>query len=348
MSPAPRPVIFGCAGLTLTPAERAFFRDADPLGFILFGRNVAEPDQVRRLVAELRDAVGRADAPVLIDQEGGRVARLKPPHWRDAPPAGRIGALAASQGIDAACEAARLNSRLLAAELAALGIDVDCAPVADVPVPGAHSVIGDRAYAEDPALVGKLAHAAAIGLLEGGVIPIVKHIPGHGRARADSHAELPVVDADEATLERTDFAPFRTLAHLPWAMTAHVLYSAIDPARPATTSAHLIARVIRGWIGFDGVLISDDLSMEALQGDLTARARAAMDAGCDLALHCTGVLAEMQAIAPVLSPLSEATAIRLRRGREMILPAQAWDPAAVRVRFDELMRGHHARATGRA
>ena len=337
MTSAPVPVIFGCAGLGLAADERAFFREVNPLGFILFGRNIAEPAQVRRLVAELRAAVGRADAPVLIDQEGGRVARLRPPHWRDAPPAGRIGALVAASGLDAACEAARLNSRLLAAELADLGIDVDCAPVADVPVPGAHGIIGDRAYADDPALVGKLAHAAAIGLLEGGVIPVIKHIPGHGRARADSHAELPVVDTDQATLARTDFAPFRTLAHLPWAMTAHVLYSAIDPDRPATTSARVISDVIRGEIGFDGVLVSDDLSMQALAGDLPARAKAALAAGCDLALHCTGVLAEMQAIAPVLPPLSAVAAARLRRGREMALGPHAWDRAAVAARLEELM-----------
>jgi beta-N-acetylhexosaminidase len=339
---APRPVIFGCAGLTLSEAERDFFRRTDPLGFILFARNVADPAQLGTLVADLRACVGRADAPVLIDQEGGRVARLRPPHWRAAPPAGRIGALVAAKGLDAASEAARLNSRLLAAELADLGIDVDCAPVADVPVPGAHSVIGDRAFADDPVLVGKLAHAAAIGLLEGGVIPIVKHIPGHGRARADSHAELPVVDTPAAELAATDFLPFRTLAHLPWAMTAHVLYRAIDPENPATTSPRVIAEVIRGAIGFDGVLVSDDLSMKALRGDLPALATAALAAGCDVVLHCTGELAEMQAIAPVLKPLSGATAARLRRGREMRLPPQSgagpgWDRAAARARLDDLM-----------
>lgn len=337
MSTSPRPVIFGCAGATLSADERVFFRDTDPLGFILFGRNIADPAQVRQLVAALRDSVGRADAPVLIDQEGGRVARLKPPHWRDAPPAGRIGALVASRGIEAACEAARLNSRLLAAELADLGIDVDCAPVADVPVPGAHSIIGDRAYAEDPVLVGKLAHAAAIGLLEGGVIPIVKHIPGHGRARADSHVALPVVDEPEAMLERTDFLPFRTLAHLPWAMTAHVLYRAIDADRPATTSPRVIAHVIRGWMGFDGVLVSDDLSMQALAGDLASRATSSLEAGCDLVLHCTGEMSEMREIVPVLSPMSAATAARVRRGREMALRGQGWDKAAAAARLGELL-----------
>ena len=344
MSTAPRPVIFGCAGTALSADERAFFRDVDPLGFILFGRNIAEPAQVRRLVAELRASVGRADAPVLIDQEGGRVARLKPPHWRDAPPAGRIGALVGPRGVDAACEAARLNSRLLAAELTDLGIDVDCAPVADVPVPGAHSIIGDRAYAEDPVLVGKLAHAAAIGLLEGGVIPIVKHIPGHGRARADSHVALPVVDEPEAMLERSDFLPFRTLSHLPWAMTAHVLYRAVDAERPATTSSRVISQVIRGWMGFDGVLVSDDLSMQALAGDLASRATSSLEAGCDLVLHCTGDMAEMKQIAPVLPPLSAAAAARVQRGREMAMPGTAWDKAAAVARLGELLGSVQAKA----
>ena len=331
--------VFGCAGHELTAAERAFFRECNPLGFIVFGRNIKDPAQVAALVKDFRAVVGREDAPVLIDQEGGRVARLKPPHWRNAPPAGWLGALAATAGLDAACEAIRLNSRLLAVELAALGIDVDCAPVADVPVPGAHDIIGDRAYSTDPVLVGKLAHACAIGLLEGGVLPVIKHIPGHGRARADSHAELPVVDEPLATLEHTDFLPFRTLAHLPWAMTAHVLYSALDPERPATTSPRVISDVIRGRIGFDGVLVSDDLSMQALQGDLGSRAEAALTAGCDIVLHCTGVLEEMQDIARVLPGLSAKATERLRRGREMIPPPPPpADRAQVAARLDELLR----------
>jgi beta-N-acetylhexosaminidase len=331
------PIIFGCAGLELSADERALFRDADPVGFILFGRNIKDPAQVRALTTELRNSIGREDAPILIDQEGGRVARLRPPHWRNAPPAGRIGALA-STSIDVACEAVRVNSRLLAVELADLGVDVDCAPVADVPVPGAHDIIGDRAYSADPVLVGKMAHACAIGLLEGGVIPVIKHIPGHGRARADSHAELPVVDEALADLDRTDFVPFRALAHLPWAMTAHVLYTAVDAERPATTSPKVISEIIRGRIGFDGVLISDDLSMEALKGDLASRATACLAAGCDLVLHCTGTFAEMQQIAPVLSPLSSTVAQRLKRGREMALrPAVAGDRAALQARLDELL-----------
>lgn len=333
------PVIFGCAGLELSADERAFFRDTDPVGFILFGRNIKDPTQVRALTAELRTVVGRTEAPVLIDQEGGRVARLRPPHWRNAPPAGRIGALSATS-IDAACEAVRVNSRLLAAELVDLGVDVDCAPVADVPVPGAHDIIGDRAYSTDPVLVGKMAHACAIGLLEGGVIPVVKHIPGHGRARADSHAELPVVEEAVDVLDRTDFVPFRALAHLPWAMTAHVLYTALDAARPATTSPKVVSEVIRGRIGFDGVLISDDLSMQALKGDLASRAKASLAAGCDLVLHCTGTFAEMQDIAGALPPMSPAAAERLRRGREMALkPAARADRATLQARLDQLLDG---------
>lgn len=333
----PLAAIFGCQGPTLTAKERDFFRAGNPLGFILFGRNVVDPAQVKALVVELRASVGRSDAPVLIDQEGGRVARLKPPHWRAAPPAARISALVGTRGVDAACEAIRLNSRLIAEDLAALGIDVDCAPVADVPVLGAHDIIGDRAYAHDPNLVGTLARAAAQGLLDGGVMPVVKHIPGHGRAFADSHAELPVVPESRAVLEASDFVPFKTLADLPWAMTAHVLYTAIDPDRPATTSPRVIAEVIRAHIGFDGLLVSDDLSMEALKGDLPGRARAAMGAGCDLVLHCTGDFAEMTAVAPVVPPLSAAAQARFARARAMIPPRTAFERAAALRRFDELM-----------
>ncbi len=336
MSAAPLPVIFGCAGPELSADERALFRDANPLGLILFARNIADPDQVKRLVASFRQIVGRADAPVLIDQEGGRVARLKPPHWRAAPPAGKIGALAQARGLEIAAEAARLNNLLIALELAGLGIDVDCAPVADVPVPGAHDIIGDRAYGADAATVGLLARAAAEGLLDGGVIPVIKHIPGHGRARADSHAELPVVETARATLSCSDFAAFRPLADLPWAMTAHVLYSAIDAERPATTSRLVIDEIIRGEIGFDGVLVSDDLSMKALRGDLASRARASLAAGCDLVLHCTGDFTEMKEVAGVLSPLQAKTAARLERGRAMRRRPDI-DRGRAAARLDELL-----------
>ncbi len=332
----PLPVILGCLGPTLAPEEREFFRAVDPLGFILFGRNIVDPQQVRGLVDELRATVARADAPVLIDQEGGRVARLKPPHWRTAPPAGKIGAVAASRGLEEACEAAWLNSRLLADDLVALGIDVDCAPVADVPIPEAHAIIGDRAYSNDAFLVGKIARAAAEGLLEGGVLPVIKHIPGHGRALADSHEDLPVVEDRRAALDGSDFAPFRALADMPWAMTAHVVYTAIDAEHPATTSPRVISEVIRSHIGFKGVLVSDDLSMKALDGDLGSRARAAIGAGCDLVLHCTGIYDEMKEVVEALTPMTAELIRRVAAARSMAMQPAPFDRAAAEARLQNL------------
>jgi beta-N-acetylhexosaminidase len=333
----PLPVIFGCLGPTLTPEERELFRAVDPLGFILFGRNVVDPGQVRTLVDDLRATIGRADAPVLIDQEGGRVARLKPPHWRKSPPAGKIGALAATRGLEAACEAARLNSRLLADELAALGIDVDCAPVADVPIPEAHEIIGDRAYSTDAFLVGKIARAAAEGFLAGGVLPVIKHIPGHGRALADSHEDLPVVEDRRAALDGSDFASFKALADLPWAMTAHVVYTAIDAEHPATTSPRVISEIIRSYIGFKGILVSDDLSMKALDGDLASRARASISAGCDLVLHCTGIYDEMKEVAGALTPMSAELVKRLASARAMAMSPAPFDGEAALARLNGLL-----------
>jgi beta-N-acetylhexosaminidase len=335
----PKAVIFGLAGPGLDASEGRFFAAADPLGFILFARNCVDPGQVRALVADLRGAVGRADAPVLIDQEGGRVARLKPPHWRAAPPAAALGAIA-SRDVEQAKTAVKLNARLIAAELAALGIDVDCAPVLDVPAPGSHDIVGDRALSADPALVAELGRAAVEGFLEGGVVPVVKHIPGHGRATVDSHAELPVVDADRATLEASDFVPFRALADAPWAMTAHVVYTAIDAAAPATTSATVIGEVIRGAIGFKGVLVSDDLGMSALKGDFGARAAAALAAGCDIALHCSGAMREMEAVADAAGPLGDAAAARVARARSMVNMVKAAGPvdaAALSSQLQALM-----------
>lgn len=312
----PKAAIFGCAGTSLTPAERDFFAANNPLGFILFARNVEAPEQVRALVNALRACVGRDDAPVLIDQEGGRVARLKPPHWRAAPPAAQLAALA-DRDADVACEAVWLNARLIGAELRALGIDVDCAPVADLPVEGAHDVIGDRAYGTDPGRVAALARAAALGFIDAGVLPVIKHIPGHGRARADSHLELPVVDTPREVLATTDFMPFRVLADMPWAMTAHVLYTALDKERPATTSPTIIRDIIRGEIGFDGVLVSDDLSMKALGGSFAGRTRAALDAGCDVVLHCNGDMAEMTEVAESASALTLAVQDRITRAAKL-------------------------------
>ena len=336
---APRAVVFGLAGPTLKPDERHFFRAADPLGFILFARNIETPDQVRALVAGLRDSIGRADAPILIDQEGGRVQRLGPPHWRVAPPAARFGDLYARDPAGA-IEAVRLNHRLIAADLAALGITLDCAPVLDVPVLGAHDVIGDRAFARDPAVVAHLGRAAVIGLLAGGVIPVVKHIPGHGRAFADSHQELPKVDVPQAALAASDFIPFKALAGVPWAMTAHVLYAALDPALPATQSTAVIEGVIRGAIRFAGVLVSDDLGMSALSGNFRARAETCLNAGCDVVLHGSGERAEMEAVAEGSSPLSEAAAGRVaaaesRRQKSL----EPFDPAAARARLDARLAG---------
>ena len=323
---APRAVIFGLEGPRLGDGERRFFAETDPLGFILFKRNCVDPAQLKSLVADLRGAVGRDDCPVLIDQEGGRVARLGPPHWRQ-PPAAIAFARIAGDDLERAGAAARLNARLIAAELADAGITVDCAPVLDIPVPGAHDVIGERAHGATPDLVATLGRAVCEGLLEGGVLPVVKHIPGHGRAAADTHFDLPVVTAGEAELQRTDFAPFRMLNDMPWAMTGHVVYTAIDAQAPATTSRRVIERVIRGHIGFGGLLVSDDLSMNALKGGLGERAKAALDAGCDVALHCNGKMDEMRAVAAASPPLSDVGMARVERGEMLRHAPDALDRA---------------------
>lgn len=336
----PAAAIFGLSGPRLEERERAFFRAANPLGFILFARNCIDEAQVRALVQELKDCLGRDDVPILIDQEGGRVQRLKPPHWRAAPPGARFASLAV-QSEDDAVEAVWLNARLMADDLAALGITVDCAPVLDVPVPGAHDIIGDRAYGTMPEQVALLGRAVCAGLLAGGVLPVVKHVPGHGRAGADSHASLPVVDAPRELLERTDFAPFRALNDMPWAMTAHVVYPAIDAGAPATTSPRVLGEVVRGWIGFDGLLVSDDLCMKALSGNPEDNAAAAFAAGVDVALHCNGALAEMEAIAGVCPPVGGDAWRRLERGERMRLAAQAggFDRTAALARVAALLAG---------
>ena len=301
----PRAFVCGCAGTALADDERDFLAAARPWGLILFRRNVESPDQLRALSAAFREVVGREDAPVLVDQEGGRVQRLGPPHWPRHPAAARYAALFA-QDPDRALALARLGGELTGHDLRASGITVDCAPVLDLPVDGASSVIGDRAFGRDPETVAALAGAWAAGLMAAGVLPVVKHIPGHGRAEVDSHLDLPVVTADRVALAR-DFAPFRALAGLPMAMTAHIVFKALDPDRPVTTSKRAIDTVIRGEIGFDGLLLSDDLSMEALKGTLGERAAAASDAGCDMLLHCNGVMAEARAVAEV-APLLDGRA----------------------------------------
>jgi len=302
-----RAFITGIAGPILTDEERAFLRDAQPWGGIVFKRNITSPDALRRLAGDFRTAIGR-DAPILIDQEGGRVQRMGPPSWPKYPPAAVYGAIY-DRDRAGGLAAARSGGRLIAADLAAVGIDVDCMPVADVPAAGADAIIGDRAFGTRPEKVAALAAAFAQGLADGGVLPVLKHIPGHGRATADSHQKLPLVTANREILEATDFAAFRPLAELPLAMTAHVVFTAIDPIAPATTSPAIVREVIRGWIGYRGLLMSDDISMGALSGSLGERARAAVSAGCDLVLHCNGNMDEMLAVAAA-TPRLEGEAAR--------------------------------------
>ncbi|WGU42116.1 beta-N-acetylhexosaminidase [Phenylobacterium sp. NIBR 498073] len=337
-----RAAILGCSGLSLSREEEAFFRDVQPWGFILFARNVEAPDQVRRLVDQLRVAVDRPDAPVLIDQEGGRVQRLGPPHWRRYPPGRAYGELASNDPL-LRREITRLGARLLAHDLAALGINVDCVPVLDVPVAGAHDVIGDRAYAKTPDGVALLGRAACEGLIAGGVLPVIKHIPGHGRAMADSHHDLPVVDTAYDELDAWDFAPFKMLSDMPMAMTAHVVYSAVDAKRPATTSKKAMRQVIRGAIGFDGLVMSDDLSMKALGGEFADRARDSLAAGCDVVLHCNGDMAEMKAVLAGTKALSGQALRRAKAalGRLAKVP-EPFDLDEARARFDAAFDGRWA------
>ena len=332
----PRAMILGCCGPAPTAAERRLFQDADPLGFILFARNCVAPDQVRALVADLRDCVGRGDAPVLIDQEGGRVVRLKPPHWRAPPPPGLFSAIA-RRDAGRALEAARLNGRLIAAELMGLGITVNCAPVLDLPQPGSHAVIGDRAAGDTPERAATLGGAHCEGLMDGGVLPVIKHIPGHGRATVDSHDALPVVDAPLDALSAVDFAPFRALSAMPWAMTAHVVYRGLDGGAPATTSAKVIDGAIRGMIGFAGLLVTDDLSMGALEEGPGPAVRAALAAGCDLVLHCNGAIDEMEAVAEAAGPMDGAAWERFRRGEAMRRRPDGFDARTAAARLADLL-----------
>jgi beta-N-acetylhexosaminidase len=334
--------ILGCSGPQLTAEERGFFRRVKPWGFILFGRNVQDPDQVRALVDALRETVGRADAPVLIDQEGGRVQRLGPPHWGRYPPGRAYGELTGNDPL-LRREVARLGARLMAHDLAALGINVDCVPVLDVPDPAGHEIIGDRAYGRTPEEVALLGRAAAEGLIAGGVLPVVKHIPGHGRAMSDSHLELPCVEATFEDLAARDFAPFRVLSDMPMAMTAHVIYSAIDRKRPATTSKKVMRRVVRGAIGFDGLVMSDDLSMKALSGDFAERAGASRAAGCDVVLHCNGDMAGMKAVVAGAGALKGRAAQRATAALARIARApEPFDAVEGRARFDAAFDGRFA------
>jgi beta-N-acetylhexosaminidase len=329
--------IYGLSGLTLTAEEKHFLREANPYGFILFARNCESPEQIRSLVLSLKEAVGRDALPVLIDQEGGRVARLKPPHWRAAPPGERFAKIAMSN-LSRAEHAVYTNARLIAAELASLGITVNCAPLADIPAPGSHDIIGDRAYGETPEQVIALARQMARGLLSGGVLPVLKHIPGHGRARVDSHEDLPVVTEDLATLEATDFVPFRALKDIPLGMTAHIIYTALDAENCATVSPRAIA-YIREKIGYDGLLMSDDLSMKALKGNFRERAEKTLVAGCDLVLHCNGKMEEMVPVAEGAATMTSEAVRRANTAWKMLEDAQPVEWAAELSQYEQLMTG---------
>ncbi len=335
MSPAPRAFICGCAGYAFDADERAFLAETSPWGLILFRRNVESPEQLRCLTADFRTIVGRPDAPVLVDQEGGRVQRLSPPHWPAYPAASVYGRLAEREPVGAG-EAATLGGRLIGHDLHDVGITVDCAPVLDLPVPGSSDVVGDRAFGKAPEVVAALGRSFAEGLLAAGVLPVLKHIPGHGRAEVDSHFELPVVRADLAALA-ADFEPFRRLADLPIAMTAHLIYAAIDADRPATVSPAVIDRIVRGLIGFGGLLLSDDLSMQALQGGLGERAAGAFAAGCDIALHCNGKLDEARAVAAEAPVLADAAERRAEAALSKRRDPDPFDAAAARRDLDGLI-----------
>ncbi len=330
--PCSRALVLGCAGPVLGVDEAELFRRARPWGFILFQRNCETPRQVRALCHSLRETIERDDAPILIDQEGGRVQRLRPPHWPSYPPAARFGALAA-RDIDLAAEMADLGARLIADDLTRLAINVDCLPCLDVADEATHDAIGDRAFARDPTTVARLGRAQAEGLMRGGVLPVIKHLPGHGRARVDSHDALPVVSATCEELEALDFAPFHALRDLPLAMTAHIRYDAIDAEAPATLSHRLVAEVVRGHIGFQGVLMSDDISMGALDGDIGERAARALAAGCDAVLHCNGDLGEMETVIEATAMMDETRQARAASALARLGPADAFDREAGEARF---------------
>jgi beta-N-acetylhexosaminidase len=331
----PRAVVVGLAGTECADDERRLLAEAQPLGVILFKRNVEHPAQVARLCAEIRAVLGRPDAPILVDQEGGRVQRLGPPHWPRWPSARRLGELA-ERDVAGACEAAGRLARRIALDLAAVGIDWVCAPVLDLALAATHDAIGDRAYAGDPDVVTALGRAAVDGFLAGGVVPIVKHAPGHGRARVDPHLSLPTVDASLAVLDAADFAPFRALADVPAAMTAHVVYTALDRASPASCSTRVVQDVVRGRLGLQGLLFSDDVDMGALAGSVNARVRAVLAAGNDVALQCNGIRADLAAALAAAPPLSDGALARLARARQA---AAASVVPAASAALDEVLAG---------
>lgn len=337
-------LITGLEGTALTPGETDLLRDARPLGIILFARNLQSHDQIRRLVDAAKSAIGSGETLVLIDQEGGRVQRLRPPLGRALPPAAAYAACYAAGRPGDACADARAAARLVADDLRALGINTNCTPVLDLPVDGAHAIIGDRAYGTTVQQVVDLGRAVADGFMAGGVLPVIKHIPGHGRATMDSHLDLPVVDTPREELERTDFAPFAALRDIPAAMTAHVVFAALDPDQPASTSVGVTRDIIRGYIGYDGLLMSDDLGMHALRGSMRARAEAVIAAGSDVALHCSGVLEEMRAVADAVPDLDGDAARRSQRALDVLKTQEEYDCAAAESRLAAVLGTHTARS----
>ncbi len=333
----PLPVVYGVAGPRLGRDEHRLFADSQPVGFILFRRNIESADQVRRLVADLKDAAGHPDTLVLIDQEGGRVQRLGPPTWQSRPSMQQFGERARAFPR-AAREIVRLNAFLIAAELFCLGINVNCAPVLDLFHPDGHGIVGDRAFSADPEVVSLLGRAMCDGLLDGGVMPVVKHLPGHGRAGSDSHVETPCVETSRDELERSDFVPFSALRDAPAGMTAHVIYSDIDPDRPASVSRRVINTIIRSEIGFDGLLLSDDVCMAALTGAATLRVREVLQAGCDIALHCNGNFEDMARIAETCPEMNSESARRLERARSCLIHQPgSFDVAKLQRRVTEFL-----------
>lgn len=331
-------LIVGCEGLSFTREEKNFLREHNPWGFIVFARNIDNPQQLHGLCNEFRTLVGRERAPILIDQEGGRVRRMRPPHWPDYCTGRTLGALY-DQDMNTGLRASWLHSRLIANDLISSGVNVDCLPVLDVPVPGSHDVIGDRAYSQEPEVVSAMGRAASEGLLSGGVLPIMKHIPGHGRSKVDSHHKLPVVDNAIDELRVTDFAPFRKLNDIPMAMTAHVIYSALDTVNPATTSISIVRDIIREYIGFDGLLMSDDLSMQALSGDYEQRTERAFAAGCDVVLHCNGKAEEMGPVADSCKLLEGRALERVNAAEMMLKEPDDADIAGMRQEYEALCNG---------
>lgn len=332
-------MILGCGGLELTDEERILYAAERPWGFILFARNISERNQISDLVAALRECVSRPDAPVLIDQEGGRVQRIRPPLAPSYPSASVIGEIFRKDPGEG-LRAAWLMGRLHAFDLSAFGINVDCLPVLDVPIEGGHDVIGNRAFSRDPQAVIRLGRAAMDGLIAGGVQPVMKHMPGHGRATVDSHLSLPVVEATLDQLEACDFVPFAALADTAMAMTAHIVYAAIDADNPATSSSRVIAEIIREKLGFDGLLISDDVSMKALSGDFSSKADAIFKAGCDVILHCNGVLEEMAEISAHTPVLQGAALQRAEKVISLFAGADGGDENSLRAEFDGLIAGN--------